>query len=238
MTTEETFLCHICGELKNQDEIVPAQSVPEPIAEQIRKEYPAWSSSGYICRVDLDRFRTQYLAEVLEREKSELASLERAVRRTMREHAQIDHELLAKNINIEFERQLSVGDRLSDRIAEFTGSWIFIGFFIGVIFLWIFINTTIILTRPFDPYPYILLDLIISAVAALLAPIIIMSQNRQEARNRLNAEIDYQVNLNNEMEIHQLHKKIDHLLFNQGQRLLEIQKIQVELIQDLVRKIP
>ena len=77
-----------------------------------------------------------------------------------------------------------------------------------------------------------------SALAAIQAPIIIMSQNRQESRDRLNAEHDYQVNLNTEMEIHQLHKKIDHLLFNQGLRLLEIQKIQVELMGNLVRKTP
>jgi len=141
----------------------------------------------------------------------------------------IDHALLAKNFNVEFDRQLSLGERLSDRIADFAGSWIFIISFIGVMVLWIVINTFVIVTKPFDPYPYILLNLVLSALAAIQAPIIIMSQNRQELRDRLNAEHDYQVNLDTEMEIHQLHIKIDHLLFNQGQRLLEIQKIQVEL---------
>lgn len=231
MAPQETFLCQICGELKKQDEMVPAQSVPEPIADLIRKEYPAWSSGGYICRSDLDRFKAQYVGEVMENEKRELALLEGAVRQTMNNHA-----LLAKNINIEFERQLSFGERVSDRIADFAGSWIFIISFLGVLFLWIIVNTFIIVSHPFDPYPYILLNLVLSAVAAIQAPIIIMSQNRQESRDRLIAEHDYKVNLNTEMEIHQLHKKIDHLLFNQGQRLLEIQKIQVELMEDLVRK--
>jgi uncharacterized membrane protein len=149
-----------------------------------------------------------------------------------------DHEPLPKNIDIEFDRQLGFGERLSDRIADFAGSWTFITFFSGVMFVWIVANTFIIVTRPFDPYPYILLNLVLSAVAAIQAPVIIMSQNRQESRDRVHAEHDYRVNLHTEMEIHQLHKKIDHLLFNQGQKLLEIQKIQVELMEDLVRKTP
>ena len=157
--------------------------------------------------------------------------LQETVAQTMK-----DHELLAKNINVEFDRQLTFGERLSDRVADFAGSWTFIIIFSGVMFLWIGINTFLLLTRPFDPYPYILLNLVLSAVAAIQAPFIIMSQNRQESRDRLNAELDYRVNLNTEMEIHQLHKKIDHLLFNQGQRLLEIQMIQVELMENLIRK--
>jgi len=231
MVNKETFLCQICRGQRKYDEIVPAQSVPEPIAELIRKEYSGWSNEGYICRADLDRFRAQYVGEVLENEKSELTVLETAVRQSMKDHA-----LLAKNINVEFDRQLSFGDRLSDRVADFAGSWTFILSFTGVMVLWIIVNTFVMVTRPFDPYPYILLNLVLSAVAAIQAPFIIMSQNRLESRDRLNAEHDYRVNLNTEMEIHQLHKKIDHLLFNQGQRLLEIQKIQVELMEDLVRK--
>jgi len=231
MVNKETFLCQICSESKKHDEIVPAESVPEPITELIRKECPAWSSGGYICRTDLDRFRAQYVGEVLKNEKVELTVLEGTVRQTMK-----DHELLAKNINIEFDRQLSFGERLSDHIADFAGSWTFIISFTGVMFLWIVVNTFIIVTRPFDPYPYILLNLVLSAVAAIQAPFIIMSQNRQESRDRLVAEHDYRVNLHTEMEIHQLHKKIDHLLFIQGQRLLEIQKIQVELMENLIRK--
>jgi uncharacterized membrane protein len=232
MLNKQTFLCKICSEPKKHDEIVPAESVPDPIAELIRKEYPRWSSEGYICRTDLDRFRAQYVGEVLRNEKNELTELEGTVKQTMK-----DHDLLAKNINVEFDRQLSFGERLSDRIADFAGSWTFIISFTGVMFLWIVMNTFIIVTRPFDPYPYILLNLVLSAVAAIQAPFIIMSQNRQESRDRLVAEHDYRVNLHTEMEIHQLHKKIDHLLFNQGQRLLEIQKIQVELMENLIRKI-
>jgi uncharacterized membrane protein len=233
MENNETFFCQICNEPKIREEVVRAQSVSEPIARLIRAEYPAWSSEGYICRADLDRFKAQYIQEVLENEKIELALLEKTVRRTMK-----DHSLLAKNINVEFDERMSAGGKLADRIADISGSWAFIMAFIGLMVLWVVVNTFILIARPFDPYPYHMLDLILSAIAAILAPIIIMSQKRLELRDRLNAENDYRINLNIEMEIHQLHKKIDHLLFNQGQRMLEIQKIQVELMDNLIHKNP
>ncbi len=181
----------------------------------------------------MDRFRIEYVSETLDRENDELDSLEEHVTRSMKDYA-----LLPKNINLEFERKLTFGERLSDKIADFAGSWMFIIIFTGTIFVWIIINAFVFVIRPFDPYPFIFLNLVLSALAAIQAPFIIMSQNRQETRDRLYAEHDYQVNMSTEMEIHQLHKKIDHLLINQGQRLLQIQKIQVELMEDLIRKIP
>jgi uncharacterized membrane protein len=231
MADLETFSCRVCGEQKKKSELVPAGSIPESIAEVIRKEYPAWSGEGYICSADLNRFRAHYVREILEREKDELSSLEENIAQSMK-----DHELTAKNINIEFDRQLSFGDRVSDRLANFAGSWTFITIFTVIFVVWISINTIVLVFRPFDPYPFILLNLVLSALAAIQAPVIIMSQNRQEEKDRMNAEHDFQVNLNAEMEIHQLHRKIDHLLINQGERLLEIQKIQMELMEDLAKK--
>lgn len=210
---------------------MPAELIRESIVDVIRKKYPAWSSGGYICSADLNRFRAHYVGEILEREKGELASLEDNVTRSI-----TDHKLTAKNINVEFDRQLSLGERLADRIADFAGSWTFIAIFAGVFFVWIAMNSIVLVYRPFDPYPFILLNLVLSALAAIQAPVIIMSQNRQEAKDHLHAEHDYLVNLNTEMEIHQLHKKIDHLLINQGQRALEIQNIELELMEDLAKK--
>ena len=232
MGNPETFLCQICKENKRHEEVVPAESVPDFVVRVIKKTHP-WSSGGYICNSDLDHFRAQYVGEVLEREKEELAELQEQVTQSMK-----DHTLFPKNINVEFDRQLGFGERLSDKLADFAGSWTFILIFLGVLFVWIAINALIFVLRPFDPYPFIFLNLVLSALAAIQAPLIIMSQNRQEARDRLHAEHDYQVNLSTEMEIHQLHRKMDHLLINQGQRLLEIQNIQVELMQNLIRKIP
>ena len=231
MTEPETLPCQVCGNHKRSNELVPAGSVPGQIEDLIRKEYPAWSREGYICTADLNHFRAQYIREILETERDELSSLEENIRESMK-----DHELTAKNVNIEFDQQLSFGDKVSDRLADFAGSWTFIIIFTCILLAWVTINTIVLVLRPFDPYPFILLNLFLSALAAIQAPVIIMSQNRQEERDRLNAEHDYQVNINAEMEIHQLHRKIDHLLVNQGERLLEIQKIQVELMEDLAKK--
>jgi uncharacterized membrane protein len=231
MGDQETFLCQICGKYKDHNDIVPAKQVPDTIIDLIRKEYPAWSSGGYICRADLNRFRADYVRKVLETERGDLALLVEDVSESMK-----DHELLLKNINVEFDQQLSFGDRLSDRLADFAGSWRFIAIFTVLFFGWIAMNSILLVYRPFDPYPFIFLNLVLSAVAAIQAPVIIMSQNRQEARDRLHAERDYDVSVHSEMEIHQLHKKIDHLLINQGQRFLEIQQIQLELMEELGKK--
>jgi uncharacterized membrane protein len=231
MADEETFPCRICGEHKRKNDLVPAELVRASIVEVITKEHPAWSPEGYICHADLNRFRTDYVRDVLEKEKDEYTSLEEAVR-----HGGEGEDHLPENINVEFEKELTFGEHLADKIAGFAGSWSFIAVFAGILFLWVVLNTFILLSRPFDPYPYILLNLVLSAIAAVQAPVIIMSQNRQEMRDRLHAERDYQVSIHTELEIHRLQKKIDHLLTGQGQRLLEIQNIQMELMEELAKK--
>ena len=142
-------------------------------------------------------------------------------------------ELLSRNINQEFENSFTLGERLADRIAAFGGSWTFISIFMVVLVIWMGINTWILLTKPFDPYPYILLNLVLSCLAAIQAPVILMSQNRQEARDRLHAEHDYEINLKAEIEIRKLHEKLDHLLMHQWQRLMEIQQLQVNLMEEI-----
>jgi uncharacterized membrane protein len=233
MTIQNTVLCQICHEQKELSEARPAELVRQPIVDIIRKTYPEWSSSGYICNSDLNHFRTEYVKDVLEIEKGELSSLEEEVLKSLKEQ-----ELLSQNINIEFDRRLTFGERLADKIAEFGGSWRFIIFFTCFLFLWIVVNTIILMLRPFDPYPFILLNLILSALAAIQAPVIMMSQNRQESKDRVRAEHDYRVNLKAELEIRLINEKIDHLIINQWQRLLEIQEIQIELMEKFVGKTP
>ena len=143
------------------------------------------------------------------------------------------HETLAEDVEARFQRKLSIGERLADQIADFGGSWTFITLFAGFILVWIVINTVLLLARPFDPYPFILLNLMLSCLAAVQAPIIMMSQNRQETRDRLRSENDYRVNLKAELEIRQLHEKLDHLLQHQWERLIEIQQIQIELMNEI-----
>jgi uncharacterized membrane protein len=168
---------------------------------------------------------------MLESERGELTSLEQEVVRSLHEH-----ELLSENVDEQFERHWSLGERLADRIAAFGGSWIFLICFGVFMLLWITANSVILVARPLDPYPFILLNLVLSCLAAIQAPIIMMSQNRQEAKDRLRSQHDYQVNLKAELEIRHLHEKVDHLLSHQWERLVEIQEIQLDLLSELGRK--
>ncbi len=118
---------------------------------------------------------------------------------------------VTRNVNIEAEERLTLGQRLADRVAAFGGSWPFILVFCAVMVLWIVVNTWVLAEQTFDPYPYILLNLVLSMLAALQAPIIIMSQNRQAAKDRLQADLDYRINLKAEVEVAHLHKKVDRI---------------------------
>lgn len=230
-TQHGTVLCQICKQEKRINEVMPGELVRPSVADSIRKKYPEWSPSGFICLVDLNHFRAEFVEDVLAEERGELSTLEQEVVRSLKEH-----ELLSRNLNVEFERELTFGERVADRVAEFGGSWRFIILFGAVLLTWIAVNSVALLWRPFDPFPYILLNLVLSCLAAIQAPIIMMSQNRQEAKDRLRAEHDYRVNLKAELEIRHLHGKFDLLLTHQWQRLLEIQRIQVELMEELVRQ--
>jgi uncharacterized membrane protein len=222
------LVCQVCGRPYSRSELVPAALVRPALAQRIRSACPSWSPDGFICHDDLNRFRGEYVQRLLEDERGELSSLDRSVIESLARH-----ETLAENVDAQFQKKLSLGERLADRIADFGGSWIFISLFGGFILIWIAINTVVLILRPFDPYPFILLNLMLSCLAAVQAPIIMMSQNRQEARDRLRSENDYRVNLKAELEIRHLHEKLDHLLQHQWERLIEIQQIQIELMNEL-----
>jgi len=228
---EKTVNCQVCKQGKTMDEVLYAELVRPSVVETIRKKIPDWSDSGYICLNDLNHFRAQYVEDVLEEDKGELSLLESEVVRSMTEH-----DLLSRDINTDFEEQLTLGQRMADRVAEFGGSWNFILCFAAVMLFWIVTNSIALFYRPFDPYPFILLNLVLSCLAAIQAPVIMMSQNRQEAKDRLRAEHDYRVNLKAELEIRHLNEKVDHLIIHQWQRLLKIQQIQMELMEELVPK--
>jgi uncharacterized membrane protein len=137
-----------------------------------------------------------------------------------------------------FDGKRSFGEVVADKIASFGGSWAFILSFLGFLALWIFINVIHFLGIGFDPYPFILLNLLLSCLAALQAPVIMMSQNRQEAKDRMRSENDYQINLKAELEIRLLHEKLDHLVVTQLERVNEIQRIQSAMLDDLTGKKP
>jgi uncharacterized membrane protein len=131
---------------------------------------------------------------------------------------------------------LTAGQRIADKVASFGGSWTFIISFGVFILIWISINIFWLVNKGFDPYPFILLNLILSCLAALQAPVIMMSQNRQEEKDRDRSKKDYMINLKSELEIRALHEKIDHFIMDQQQELLDLQKVQIEMMNDILRQ--
>jgi len=226
--SDKDFSCPLCGKEKDKNEGRPSEIVSVPVLEMMKNVHADISKHDFVCLSCLSHYRTDYVEQVLEEEKGELSSIEDIVIKSLK-----DEELLSKNINAEFESRLSFGERIADRVADFGGSWRFIILFGCIIFVWIIMNSAVLLMRPYDPFPYILLNLILSCLAAMQAPIIMMSQNRQEAKDRLRSEHDYQVNLKAELEIRHLNTKIDQLISHQWQRLLEIQEIQMELLEEM-----
>jgi uncharacterized membrane protein len=220
--------CAICGKSFPARHVVSGEVIRKELADEIVKAHPAWSADKFICGPDLAEVRGRYVRSLLESEKGELSSLEDDVVRSLREH-----ELLAANVDAEFEQQWSWGQRLADRIATFGGSWAFLIAFGVFLAIWIGMNSLVLLWRPRDPYPFIFLNLILSCLAAIQAPVIMMSQNRQEAKDRIRSQHDYQVNLKAELEIRHLHEKVDHLLSHQWERLVQIQELQLEVLSEL-----
>jgi uncharacterized membrane protein len=230
-TVTPPVICQVCKKPKSPHSGMIAELIRPSLLEFIKKNSPDLDDKAFICFDDLGEFRKDYIKEVLEDEIGELSVLDQEVIESLEQH-----EILSSDIEKQFEKKLTFGERLSDRIAEFGGSWKFLITFGAVIVVWIGVNAVLLATRSFDPYPFILLNLILSCLAAVQAPVIMMSQNRAEGRDRLRSENDYKVNLKAELEIRHLHEKIDHLLRRQYNRLFEIQQIQVELLEEISRQ--
>jgi len=224
-------VCAICGKSFPARDLLSAELVRKEIATEIAKVCPTWSSAMYICRPDLTQMRGRYVRYLLQSERGELSSLEQDVIRSLKEN-----EILSSNIDAEVEKNWSFSERMADNIATFGGSWTFLTCFAIFLVVWIAINSFVLLWQPLDPYPFIFLNLILSCLAAMQAPIIMMSQNRQAAKDRISSRHDYQINLKAELEIRHLHEKVDHLLSHQWERLVEIQELQLEVLADLGAK--
>lgn len=181
---------------------------------------------------ELGKVREDFIAYLLQSELEELHSIQKNLSSALEKE-----ELVTREIQREKENggSLSFSQKLADKVATFGGSWTFIITFMSFLAVWIMANAFLLKQPTFDPYPFILLNLILSCIAALQAPIIMMSQNRLEEKDRERAKMDYIVNLKAELEIKMLHEKMDHLMTRQQQQLLEIQKLQVEMMEDVIR---
>lgn len=211
---------------------IPVALLRPDIAALAREHQPDLSDDAELAPDEVHRLRMAHLTQTLLADRAELSAAERDVL-----DAIAADRLLAENADTDDDDRLSFGDRLADRVADFGGSWTFILSFFSVLLGWIVLNTVVLATRPFDPYPFILLNLVLSCVAAIQAPVIMMSQNRQEARDRARAEHDFRVNLKAEVEVRLLHEKLDHLMLQQWGRLLDVQEDQGEILDEIVARL-
>jgi uncharacterized membrane protein len=212
-------------------EKISAKTIRHGILKLIQKDNPHFSHESYLSHSELNLYREKYITEYLIKEIGELSDLEKSVLASLTKNTTLADKLE------EEDQKLSFGERIADKVASFGGSWTFIISFILFIALWISLNVFWLLHKSFDPFPFILLNLILSCIAAFQAPVIMMSQNRQEDKDRLRGKKDYMINLKAELEIRSLHEKIDHFIMYQQQELLEIQKIQVEMMTDILKEI-
>ncbi len=220
-------VCCCCGKTFPRSQVMPFEAITLQTSELIAKEITDWKPGAFVCYSDLHRFRNLYLRNLLTAEREDMSQLHEEVLESLAK----EESLVAKIAMQNAERPSSLGERVADKVASFGGSWGFICSFAAFLVIWLVLNSAVILFRPFDPFPYILLNLILSCLAAVQAPIIMMSQNRVESRDRQRAMNDYRINLKSEMEIRLLSRRIDHLLNQQWERLLEIQELQVELME-------
>lgn len=223
---------HLSKKEISRGEAIKGQDLRDGIFDLICSEHPDFDRKDYISLEELNHYRRHYLAFLIEQEKGELAAIDRDVVDAIKNNA-----ILSENIRDDIDGSLTFGQKVADKIADFGGSWTFIITFFSFILIWMSINIWLLAAKPFDPYPFILLNLILSCLAAIQAPIIMMSQNRQEQKDRQRSEHDYKINLKAELEIKLLSEKIDHLLVLQSKKLLEIQEIQTDYLEDLMNEI-
>ncbi len=228
----KTFISDISGKSFPLTERISSNAIRSSILKYIQEANPSFNEASYLANSELNVFREKYITDYLTQELGELSSLEHKVIDSFQ-----NHSILTDNIEDDDKTTLSFGQRIADKVATFGGSWTFIISFCSFLVIWILVNVYWFHNQGFDPYPYILLNLILSCIAALQAPVIMMSQNRQEEKDRVRSKNDYMINLKSELEIRMLHEKIDHLIMHQQEELLEIQKVQIDMMEDILQRI-
>src|SRR5574343_607555 len=221
----KTFISDISQKEFPFDECIKAHTIRKPIFDIIKKDYPSFSEESKLSVQELNVYREKYISGYLINDLDELSSLRENVLSSLKENVVMTDKLEQEDIST-----ITFGERIADKVATFGGSWTFIITFLSFLVIWILINVFFFLNKGFDPYPFILLNLILSCIAALQAPVIMMSQNRQEDKDRRRARSDYMVNLKAEMEVRGLHSKIDLLISEQMQHLFRIQQAQIDML--------
>ena len=225
-----TATCYVSKKKLPLTELYRGSFLKKEILDLLKKDFPDFSENDYISIGSLNEYRKRYMATLLKQENVEISEMEKQVIESVAKN-----ELLSKDLEEELSKDLTPAQRIADKIAGFGGSWTFILSFFLFLLLWMAINVFVLVKRPFDPFPFILLNLILSCLAAIQAPVIMMSQNRKEEKDRKRSQNDYKVNLKAELEIKLLHEKIDHIIIHQNQRMLEIQQLQTDYLDDILK---
>ncbi|WP_300665368.1 DUF1003 domain-containing protein [Fluviicola sp.] len=226
-----TFRSDLSNEHFPLSERISGKTIRGSVLQLIQKDHPDFNENHCLSIGELNDYREKYLSNMMEDQLGELSTLDKTVLASLNEK-----KLLSDQLEDQASEADTLGQRVADKVASFGGSWTFIISFMVFLLIWIAFNAFILLNKGFDPYPFILLNLILSCLAALQAPVIMMSQNRQEEKDRERSKKDYMINLKSEVEIRLLHEKIDHLIIHQQQELLEMQKIQLDTMKDLLLK--
>jgi uncharacterized membrane protein len=223
--------CSLCDTPVEGRTLASPQKLENRIIDLIKKDRPEWAGTRGICANCLETYRAKKFVSYLEAEYQKLSELEHSVVSKITRRGRV-----SKLVHQEVDTQMTFGEHIADKVAQFGGSWRFIGLFGGILVAWMIVNAWVLATHPFDPYPFILLNLVLSTLAALQAPVIMMSQNRQAHKDRMQANQDYEINLMAEIEIRDLHDKLDSLRFKQWHELWHIQKRQIELLEHLCER--
>ncbi|RAR75515.1 DUF1003 domain-containing protein [Flavobacterium aciduliphilum] len=231
MNSKLTFKSALSGLEYPINERVYGKTIRIPILNLIQQEHPEFDDHQCLSKAELNVYREQYISQFLQKEVGELSDMHKEVVKSI-----VHDTSFVSQVEEESDNR-TIGQLVADKVAAFGGSWTFIISFFVFISIWIGSNVFIYLNKGFDPYPFILLNLILSCVAALQAPVIMMSQNRQEEKDRERAKKDYMINLKSELEIRMLNEKIDHLIMHQQQELIEIQNVQIEMMNDILDRI-
>ena len=226
-----TFRSDLSGKEFPENEKISAKNLRQSLLHFINKTHPNFSKSCFLSIEEMNEYREKYISEFLNKKLGNLTEVEKQVIQSVSKNTMISTEVE------EDEQEITFGQKLADKVAEFGGSWGFIIFFMSFLVVWILLNVFWLSNHGFDPYPFILLNLILSCIAAIQAPVIMMSQNRQEEKDRERAKKDYKINLKSELEIRELHEKIDHLIIHYQQDLLEIQKTQIDLLENILHNV-
>jgi len=229
----ETFKSDLSNKKFPITEKVSAKSIRNSVLELIKIDNPQFTDDKFLSMSELNTYREKYVDNFLSKQIGILTDLDKTVLDAIKEKTTLTDKLE----DVDDTQKMTYGQRIADKVASFGGSWTFIISFGSFLLIWICINIYWLGNKGFDPYPFILLNLILSSLAAIQAPVIMMSQNRQEEKDRERGKMDYMINLKSELEVRMLHEKLDHLIINQQQEVLEIHTVQIDMLNEILKRI-